>query len=67
MIIHGLSPLLQVFDMAESVAFYRDVIGFAIIAMSGRDDADQVYTTDPDGYEMCFQRAVSNWAEGTGS
>jgi catechol 2,3-dioxygenase-like lactoylglutathione lyase family enzyme len=29
MVVHGLTPLLQVFDMARSIAFYRDVLGFA--------------------------------------
>lgn len=28
--IGGLTPLLQVFDMPRSIAFYRDVLGFTI-------------------------------------
>ncbi len=28
---HGVTPLLQVFDMRKSVAFYCDVLGFAVI------------------------------------
>ena len=136
MIIEGLCPLLQVFDMAASVAFYRDMIGFTVVSMSaqneadsdwvmlklgtstlmlntayerrerppmpdplrvkvhrdtalyfGCDDADQVYahllakgwtarppvakfygmrqvyTMDPDGYELCFQHAAEASAE----
>ena len=39
MILHlrDLCPLLQVFDMAESLAFYRDKIGFEIIASANLD------------------------------
>ena len=29
--VEGLCPLLQVFDMPTSIAFYRDVIGFEVI------------------------------------
>ena len=36
--VRGLTPLLEVFDMHESVAFYRDVIGFEV-----------VHTAEPDG------------------
>ena len=39
----GLAPLLQVFDMPRSVAFYRDVLGFEVVATSpprGPDDFD---------------------------
>jgi glyoxylase I family protein len=39
--IQGLAPLLQVFDMPTSVAFYRDVLGFEIVLpKSGSDDVD---------------------------
>lgn len=30
----GMAPLLQVFDMRKSVEFYRDVLGFEIVANS---------------------------------
>src|ERR1700733_3343865 len=40
MVIDGLSPLLQVFDIPTSVAFYRDVLGFAVVSMSGKNPAD---------------------------
>ena len=30
----GLAPLIQVFDMPTSVRFYRDVLGFEIVATS---------------------------------
>jgi glyoxylase I family protein len=32
--IHGLAPLLQVFDMPTSVHFYRDLLGFALVQTS---------------------------------
>ena len=41
--IEGFAPLIQVFDMPTSVAFYRDVLGFAVVSTSpprGRDDFD---------------------------
>jgi glyoxylase I family protein len=34
----GLSPLLQVFDMRTALAFYRDTLGFDVVADSGRGD-----------------------------
>ena len=30
--LEGLCPLLQVFDMPRSLAFYRDVLGFEVVA-----------------------------------
>lgn len=39
----GMAPLVQVFDMPRSVAFYRDVLGFEVVTTSpprGRDDFD---------------------------
>src|SRR5437764_369090 len=30
----GMAPLLQVFDMPTSIAFYRDVLGFEVISTS---------------------------------
>ena len=41
--VDGLTPLIQVFDMPTSVAFYRDVLGFEVTATSsprGPDDFD---------------------------
>src|SRR5581483_11831999 len=32
--IRGLCPLLQVYDMPQSLRFYRDVLGFAIVSTS---------------------------------
>lgn len=40
----GLTPLLQVFDMPSSLRFYRDVLGFEVVADSGGgDEADWVW------------------------
>jgi catechol 2,3-dioxygenase-like lactoylglutathione lyase family enzyme len=39
--IDGLCPLLQVFDMPTSLAFYRDVLGFTVASRApDRDDCD---------------------------
>ena len=35
----GLVPLLQVFDMAESIRFYRDLLGFEIVSHSPEIEA----------------------------
>jgi len=32
--VRGLTPLLQVYDMPTSVRFYRDALGFAVVATS---------------------------------
>jgi len=36
--IHGVAPLLQVFDMPTSIRFYRDVLGFTVWDSSEPDD-----------------------------
>lgn len=36
--VRGLTPLLAVFDMPRSVAFYRDVLGFALVETSQPGD-----------------------------
>jgi len=33
--VRGMAPLLQVFDMPASIAFYRDVLGFEVVSTSG--------------------------------
>ena len=33
--LHGICPLLHVFDMTASLRFYRDVLGFAVIDQAG--------------------------------
>ncbi len=36
--VRGLSPLIQVFDMPTSLAFYRDKLGFRVTGDSGQGD-----------------------------
>ena len=36
--IHGVAPLLQVFDMPTSIRFYRDVLGFKVWSTSEPGD-----------------------------
>lgn len=36
--IHGIAPLLQVFDMPTAIHFYRDVLGFKVHATSQPGD-----------------------------
>jgi len=36
--VEGLAPLIQVFDMATSVSFYRDVLGFDVVNQSQQGD-----------------------------
>jgi glyoxylase I family protein len=38
--LNGSAPLFEVFDMPTSVAFYRDVIGFEIVATNKEIDTD---------------------------
>lgn len=43
-------PMLQVFDMPVSIAFYRDLLGFTVASDVPGD------LEDPDGYVTCFQQ-----------
>jgi glyoxylase I family protein len=36
--VEGCAPLIAVFDMPRSLAFYRDVLGFEVVARSGPGD-----------------------------
>jgi uncharacterized glyoxalase superfamily protein PhnB len=38
--LHGSTPLFEVFDMAASVAFYRDLIGFQVVSTNKELDTD---------------------------
>lgn len=38
--IRGMAPLLQVFDMPTSIAFYRDVLGFEVKLTDGKPVPD---------------------------
>lgn len=39
--VRGLCPLIQVYDMNEAVAFYRDRLGFTLVADSGVRDTPE--------------------------
>jgi glyoxylase I family protein len=42
--LESLCPLIQVFDMPRSLAFYRDLLGFEVVEQSKpRDDCDWVW------------------------
>lgn len=36
--INGITPLIQVFSMPRSLAFYRDILGFEVVSDSGDGD-----------------------------
>lgn len=36
-LVNGIIPLLEIFDMPTSLAFYRDVLGFEVVASAGED------------------------------
>ena len=36
--VRGMSPLIEVFDMPTSLAFYRDKLGFKVVGDSGQGD-----------------------------
>ena len=43
-VVRGMAPLLQVFDMPASIRFYRDIIGFEVISTSnGPTPPDENY------------------------
>jgi len=48
---HGLCPLIQVFDMPTSVRFYRDVLGFEIVGHAPLQA--------PDDFGWCWLRCGS--------
>lgn len=39
--LEGMAPLLQVFDMPSSLRFYRDILGFDVVAMNAGADGDE--------------------------
>jgi catechol 2,3-dioxygenase-like lactoylglutathione lyase family enzyme len=46
--LEGFAPLIQVFDMPRSVAFYRDVLGFTVV--------DTSPPRSPDDFDWCLLR-----------
>lgn len=55
--VEGLVPLIQVFDMPASVAFYRDVLGFEIVAQSAPGDDFDWGLLRLDGAELMLNTA----------
>jgi catechol 2,3-dioxygenase-like lactoylglutathione lyase family enzyme len=58
--VEGAAPLIQVFDMPTSVAFYRDLLGFTIVSQSSPgDDFDWGWLTLGDA-ELMLNTAYEN-------
>jgi glyoxylase I family protein len=57
--IKGLAPLLQVFDMPRSIAFYRNVLGFEVVgaAPDVSDDCFDWALLRRDGVELMLNTA----------
>jgi catechol 2,3-dioxygenase-like lactoylglutathione lyase family enzyme len=55
--VEGLAPLIQVFDMPTSVAFYRDVLGFEIIGRSAPGDDIDWGLLQLDGAQLMLNTA----------
>lgn len=52
--VEGMAPLLRVFDMPASLAFYRDILGFERVDDSGGGDASDWVWLRLHGAD-CFQ------------
>jgi glyoxylase I family protein len=39
--VDGMTPLIQVWDMNEALAFHRDALGFALVAASDEIEAGE--------------------------
>ena len=58
--LHGMTPLLQVFDMPTSIRFYRDILGFELVADSGQgDESDWILLRRP-GIELMLNTAYES-------
>lgn len=55
--IDGMAPLLQVFDMPASLAFYRDILGFERVDDSGKGDASDWVWLRLDGVDLMLNTA----------
>lgn len=57
LVIQGLCPLIQVFDMPQSLAFFRDLLGFEVVAQNRPgDDCDWVWLKTSGGELMLNTR-----------
>jgi catechol 2,3-dioxygenase-like lactoylglutathione lyase family enzyme len=55
--VEGLAPLIQVFDMPTSIAFYRDKLGFTVAATSQPGDDCDWALLKLDGAELMLNTA----------
>jgi catechol 2,3-dioxygenase-like lactoylglutathione lyase family enzyme len=60
--LRGMTPLLQVFDMPTSLHFYRDVLGFELLASSGGDDRSDWVLLRRAGVELMLNAAYESGA-----
>jgi glyoxylase I family protein len=58
--IRGLAPLLQVFDMPTSIRFYRDLLGFEVVATSQPGDHFGWALLRLDGVELMLNTAYED-------
>ena len=55
---HGLCPLIQVFDMPTSLRFYRDILGFEVLQRSkDSDDCGWCWLRSAGGAELMLNTA----------
>jgi glyoxylase I family protein len=55
--VRGMAPLLQVFDMPTAIRFYRDVLGFELVATSGGDEQSDWVLLRRAGVELMLNTA----------
>ena len=58
--IDGMAPLLQVFDMPTSLAFYRDLLGFERVDDSGAGDTSDWVWLRLHGVELMLNTAYES-------
>jgi glyoxylase I family protein len=55
--VQGKAPLLQVFDMPTAIRFYRDVLGFELVATSGEGEQSDWVLLRQAGVELMLNTA----------
>lgn len=55
--VRGMAPLLQVFDMPTAIGFYRDILGFELVATSGGGEQSDWVLLRRDGVELMLNTA----------
>ena len=58
--IRGLAPLIEVFDMPTSLAFYRDKLGFRVTSDSGKGDESGWVMLELGGATIMLNTAYDN-------